>query len=295
MQKYFSSYLLIFLVLFSILKPDDENNFGKYYEMFVESEISRSQSDYSNSNNILFEILDKGLINQQIYEIIVDNYLMMGNTLEAVHYSKIAIDYFEDKSFFLSIIADHYIKEMDMESMELLLNQNKKLFSEESLIYKKAEMLFMLSDWESLILAYRDIAIKYYSDLDELIDRIIEIGGLTNNFHLLVSSLIDMSKTYPNHIGLKDKIVDINIEIGDYVKAIEYLSDIPHEYLTQDDKIILSRLYMMTGDYNSAYQLSKSLYDINTVNFELFEILFISLFNIENDESLSDFWVATLQ
>ena len=54
-------------------------------------------------------------------------------------------------------------------------------------------------------------------DLDELIDRIIEIGGLTNNFDLLVSSLIEISKTYPSHISLKDKIVDINIEIGDYV------------------------------------------------------------------------------
>ena len=284
MQKYFSSYLLIFLILFSILKPDDKNNFGKYYEMFVESEISRSQLDYRNSNNILFKILDKGVVNQQIYEIIIDNYLMMGDTLEAVHYSNIAIDSFEDKSLFLSIIADYYIKEIDMESMELLLNQNKKLFLEESLIYKKAEMLFMLSDWESLILTYRDIAIKYHSDLDELIDRIIEIGGLTNNFDLLISSLIDISKAYPSHISLKDKIVDINIEIGDYLQAIKYLSDIPYENLTQDNKIILSRLYMMVGDYNSAYQLSKSLYDINIVNFELFEILFISLFNIENDE-----------
>ena len=258
--------------------------------MFVESEILKSQSNYSDSNDILFEILEAGIINQQIYESIIDNYLLMEKIDEAIYHSRAATDYFEDKFPFLSVLADCYIKEVNIQAMRSLLDAHNPLFSNESLIYKKAEILFMLSDWKALIITYEEMAIRGYSDLDELTDRIIEIGGLTNNLQLSIVSMINISKIYPSHIGIKEKIIDISIETENYVIAIDYFSNIPDEFLIYEDKLTLLALYMITEDYPSAHQLSRDLYEINTTDPQLLEIIFISLLNIGDNNSLSELY-----
>ena len=113
--------------------------------------------------------------------------------------------------------------ESSEEELLSLINQYVDLFNSEDLIIKKAEIMFKLSNWDSLIDVYITMAINSYRPLSIMIDNIFMVTDAIDDSQLAITAMENILYSRPNNTQLLDIVIDLYIDNSSYANAIKHL------------------------------------------------------------------------
>lgn len=255
------------LDIFELLKDDKELNFYRDLEYYL-ALLYTQNKEYTKSMEYIEELLtnekDKKKV-EKISYLQIKNYLLLGNTKEALKKSK---DYFENNHYqryrneISALLINHFMKNKDYYNAKQVI---------ENVIAQKNDENTKKNIYHNYLITLRELkkndeALVFFSKNIDYYDKDVYslIADIYYNNNQKYESLDILKKIFKNNKTLEvlKKIITIQIELGNFDDSIILLEK---ESRDHELNLLLGELYYKKKEYDKAYDILNKI-DIRTYN-----------------------------